>query len=84
MNEILKAIRECRAYYAGSQDWVKVGAIRDMSAITNRQEFDSAMTALALAGLVVLAPEDVQCSLTDADRYNGVFVGGEVKHLVLI
>lgn len=83
---VIAAIQECHAYYAGQQDWVKIAAIRDIASESGvgRIAFDIVMIDLALAGRVTLVPEDVQCSLTSADRMNGLYVGGEVKHLVLI
>lgn len=78
---ILDGIREISRYYGA--DWAGMSALRDQTQLP-RPDFDRAMTALAVAQVVVLAPEDNQKCLTSADWHNAVYVGGEHKHLARI
>jgi hypothetical protein len=78
---ILDAIRTVTTYYRA--EWASLSAVRDESQLT-RATFDVAMTELALAGLVVLVPEDNQKTLSSADRHNALHIGGEHKHLAQI
>ena len=76
---ILKAITATLAYT--DAPWATLGAIRDESGL-NRADFDQAMTALAYSLQVVLIPEENQKAITSADERNGLWLAGEVKHLV--
>lgn len=78
---ILDAIRTVTTY--NDLPWAGMGAIRDESGL-NRQTFNRVMAELVVAQLVNVAPEDVQCSLTSADRHNALHIGGEDKHLVCL
>lgn len=78
---ILDGIREISAYY--DLPWAGMSALRDQTQLS-RADFDRAMTALAVAQVVVLAPEDNQKCLTSADWHNALYIGGEFKHLARI
>jgi hypothetical protein len=63
--------------------WSPLAAVREDAALT-RPDFNQAMTELAVAGLVVLVPEDNQKTLRPADESAALHIGGELKHLARI
>lgn len=77
---ILKAITD-NTTVAGQ--WLSLSLVRDETGLL-RADFDAAMTGLAIARLVTLAPEDNQKTLTSIDHRNALRIGGEDKHLVTL
>lgn len=66
-------------------EWHGIGAIRDtVGAWVSRDEFSATLVEMFKLGIVVIAPEDNQKTLTAADEYNAVTVAGELRHLVTI
>lgn len=67
-------------------DWASLTRIRrEMSAAgMSRAEQDEALLAAARRDGISLAPENVQRSLTDADRAAAIHFGGQDKHLLVV
>lgn len=75
---VIKAIGD--ACQADREAWIAIGTIRDMAAGVSRADMDTILTTLAQQGLIITTPEENQKAITSADQYNGIQVGGEIKH----
>ena len=68
-----------------SGEWHGIGAVRDtVGSWVSRDEFTATLVEMFKLGIVVIAPEDNQKSLSAADEFNAVTVAGERRHLVCI
>jgi hypothetical protein len=66
--------------------WETMGAARDMAGMrgVSRVDFDAAMARLIVKAIVITVPEENQKTITSADTYNAITVGGVAHHLVTL
>lgn len=77
--KILKALADTIAYTGG--DWATIDALRD-EVMGLRADFDETAIWLAKNGWIHLAAEENQKTITEGNRRNALWFGGEYKHLV--
>lgn len=79
---IYRAIQELTTE---SGESLAIGAIRDtVGSWVSRDEFSATLVEMFNLGIIVIAPEDNQKTITSADEYNAVTVAGERRHLVIL
>jgi hypothetical protein len=66
------------------QDWVRLAKLRPRLNGADKDEVDRVLLAMTRTGLVHLAPDSNNKTLTDADRTAAIRIGKEDKHLVAI